>query len=172
MSGILEHILARRSVRRFQDRALGPSEITPLLQAAMAAPSASNRRPWEFVVLTEEDRLRQLRRRLPFGRYRAPAAIIVCGNLRRAYPWPARDFWIEDCSAATENILLCATGLGLGAVWIGVYPLKPLVGAVSRLLGLPRHVVPLGVVHVGYPAETPPPRTQYNEARVHWQSYA
>jgi nitroreductase len=171
MAGILEHILARRSVRRFEERTLGPDEITQLLQAAMAAPSASNRRPWEFVVLTDEERLRQLRQRLPFGRYRAPVAIIVCGNLRRAYPWPARDFWIEDCSAATENILLCATGLGLGSVWIGVYPLKPLVGAISRLLGLPKHIVPLGVVYVGYPAETPAPRSQYDESRVHWQRY-
>jgi nitroreductase len=171
MVDILEHILARRSVRKFEERALGPDEIRPLLQAAMAAPSASNRRPWEFVVLTEAERLAQLRRRLPLGRYRAPAAIVVCGNLRRAYPWPARDFWIEDCSAATENILLCATGLGLGSVWIGVYPLKPLVSAVSRLLGLPKHVVPLGVVYVGYPAQTPAPRTQYDEGRVHWQSY-
>ncbi len=167
MVDILEHIMARRSIRKFEDEPLSPDEITMLLHAAMAAPSATNRKPWEFVVVTDEDLLASLRRRLPFGRYRAPLAIVVCGNLHRAWPGPPRDFWIQDCSAATQNILLAAAGRGLGTVWIGVTPVKALVWAVSRALDLPKHIVPLGVVYVGHPAETKPPRTQFDAERVH-----
>ena len=86
----------------------------------------------------------QVRARLVLGRYNAPAAIVVCGDRRRALPPPVRHFWIEDCSAATENILLAAPALGLGTVWIGVYPIGPLVLAVRRVLSLPRHVVSRG----------------------------
>lgn len=171
MGSILEHILARRSIRRFEARSVSEEHLRMLLQAAMAAPSASNRQPWEFLVITEAETLRRLRQRLVFGRYNAPAAIVVCGNMRRALPSLARDFWIQDCSAAAQNILLTATGLGLGGVWIGVHPLGPLVSAVSRLLALPRHVVPLGVLYIGYPAEAKPPRTHYREDRVHWEAF-
>jgi len=172
MSDIMTHILSRRSIRKYTDEPVSREDILRLLQAAMAAPSASNRRPWEFVVVTEPDVLKRLRGALILGRYNAPAAIVVCGNMGRAQPWPARDFWIEDCSAATENILLAATGLGLGSVWIGVYPIGLFVKAVSRALSLPKSIIPLGAVYVGHPAETKAPRTQYDERRVHWQEYA
>ena len=171
MSDIMTHILSRRSIRKYTNEPVSREDILRLLQAAMAAPSATNRKPWEFVVVTEPEVLESLRRVLPFGRYNAPAAIIVCGNMGRALPWPARDFWIQDCSAATENILLAATGLGLGAVWVGVHPIGLLVKAVSRVLSLPKGVIPLGVVYVGHPAEAKAPRTQYDEKRVHWQKY-
>ena len=171
MTGILEYIKRRRSIRKYRDEPVPRDLLEQLLQAAMAAPSASNKRPWEFVVVTESSRLAALRRGLVLGRYTAPAAIIVCGNMRRTYPKPARDFWIEDCSAASQNILLAASGLGLGAIWIGVYPLRLFMAHVSRVLGLPRHVHPLGVIHVGFPAESKPARTQYEQRRVHWQQW-
>lgn len=171
MGEIMEHLLGRRSIRRFQERPVETERLIELLRAAMAAPSASNRKPWEFMVVTDGEMLASLRRVLVFGRYIAPAAIVVCGNLRRTYPPPARDFYVEDCSAAIQNILLAAHGLGLGAVWIGVHPVPPFVKGVSRALDLPRHVRPVGLVYVGYPAETKPPRTQYDEARVHWQRW-
>ncbi|MBC7236824.1 MAG: nitroreductase family protein, partial [Chloroflexi bacterium] len=167
MGEILEHIMARRSIRKFTPEPVPAEMVTALLQAAMAAPSASNRKPWEFLVVTDPDLLRGLRQRLVFGRYEAPLAIVVCGNLRRAWPGPPRDFWIQDCSAATQNILLTAAGRGLGAVWVGVHPIAPFVRAVSGLLGLPKHVIPLGVVYVGWPEQHKPPRTQYDPARVH-----
>lgn len=172
MSDIMTHILSRRSIRKYTDEPVSREDIVRLLQAAMAAPSATNRKPWEFIVVTEPKVLDGLRKALPFGRYNAPLAIVVCGNMRRALPWPARDFWIQDCSAAIENILLAAAGLGLGAVWIGVHPISLFVKAVSRTLSLPRSIVPLGVVYAGYPAETKAPRTQYDEKRIHWQVYA
>jgi nitroreductase len=171
MSSILDLITQRRSIRKYTDEPVTVEQITALLQAAMAAPSAMNRRPWEFVVLTEPERLAALRRRLVLGRFNAPAAIVVCGNRRRVAPAITTDFWVLDCSAATQNILLAATGLGLGTVWIGVYPLRPVMAMVSGVAGLPRHVSPLAVIWVGHPAETKPPRTQYEEANVHWESY-
>jgi nitroreductase len=171
MSDILQHILARRSIRKFTAEAVSDEDILRLLQAAMAAPSASNRKPWEFVVVTDPEVRQKLRNVLVLGRYAAPLGIAVCGNLRRAYPWPVQDFWIEDCSAAMQNILLTATGLGLGCVWIGVHPVKPLELAVRSVLALPKHVVPLGVTWIGHPAETKPPRTQYDEQAVFWQQY-
>ena len=135
MSDIMEHILARRSIRKFTDEPVDPALIRKLLEAAMAAPSASDRRPWEFVVVRDSEALRRLRRGLPFGRQNAPLAIVVCGNKRRALPGPAQSFWVHDCSAAMENLLLAAHGLGLGAVWVGVQPLAPLRWAVSRVAG-------------------------------------
>jgi len=172
MSDILEVIKRRRSIRKYTAEPVSKEQIQALLEAAMAAPSASNRRPWEFVVITDEKRLEALRARLPFGRYNAPLAIIVCADMRRAYPGPGRDFWIADCSAAMENILLAATGMGLGSVWVGVYPIGLLIRAVASLLNLPEQVVPLGVAYIGHPAETKPPRTQYDASRVHWQEFA
>lgn len=171
MSDIMEHILARRSIRKFTDEPVDPALIRKLLEAAMAAPSASDRRPWEFVVVRDPEALQRLRRGLPFGRQNAPLAIVVCGNKRRALPGPAQSFWVHDCSAAMENLLLAAHGLGLGAVWVGVQPLAPLRWAVSRVLDLPKSVVPLGVANIGHPAEERPPRTRYEEARVHWERF-
>jgi nitroreductase len=167
----MKHIYARRSVRRFSDEPVSEEQIESLLRAAMAAPSATNRRPWEFIVVTDAERRAALRRRLPLGGYGAPVAVAICGNTRRALPWPARDFWVQDCSAATENLLLAATGLGLGAVWIGVHPLKPLAALVSRVLELPKHIVPLNIIWVGHPAEEKTPRTQFDPERVHRDVY-
>ena len=171
MVGILEHIRSRRSIRKYHETPLSKSEILPLLEAAMAAPSASNRKPWEFIVVTDPRLLARLRRGLVFGKHNAPAAIVVCGNMRRALPGPTKRFWVQDCSAATENILLAASGSGLGAVWVGVHPIGPFVTSVRRALSLPKHVAPLCVIYVGHPAEEKEPRSQYDERRVHWQEY-
>ncbi|NLG51099.1 MAG: nitroreductase family protein [Chloroflexi bacterium] len=169
MTQILDYILQRRSIRKFTDAEVNRETILQILQAGMAAPSATNRQPWEFVVLTERKPLERLRRVLVLGRYHAPAVIVVCGNMRRALPGPARDFWVQDCSAATQNILLAATGLGLGAVWIGIHPIGMLKKGVSLAVGLPKHLIPLAAVYIGHPAETKPPRTQFDPRKVHWE---
>ena len=171
MAHILEHLYARRSIRRYTQEGVPDEVLVALLKAAMAAPSASNRKPWEFIVVTDKAVLDRLRRPLVLGHYDAPAAIVVCGNTRRAIPSVGKDYWVQDCSAATQNILLAACGMGLGTVWIGVHPVPPLRWAVSRALGIPRHIIPLGVVYVGHPAEVKEPRTQYRADRVHWQRY-
>jgi nitroreductase len=173
MTDIMEIIFARRSVRQYADRPLEPELIQCLLEAAMAAPTACNAQPWEFVVATEPEIMEKLRGRMQFARYNAPCAITVCANIEIANNSCAKHFWIQDCSAAIENILIAAAGLGLGAVWIGVYPHTSNVSAVQEMLNIPAHVTPLGIVYVGHPAEgaVPHPRTQYNERRVHWQVY-
>lgn len=171
MATILEAIFKRRSIRKYIDQPVPQETLEQLLQAGMAGPSAVNSRPWEFVVVTEPAILDNLRTWLVLGRHNAPAAIVVCGS-----PWKAKNpagqiFWVQDCSAATENILLAAAGLGLGSVWVGVHPIWPNVAAVRQVLRIPRTVTPLCVIFVGYPAEEKPPRTQYDAQRVHWQRY-
>jgi nitroreductase len=167
----IELILSRRSVRAYTDELLDDGQIDKLLRAAMAAPTAINQKPWEFVVVTDPEILARLRERLVFGRYPAPCAIAVCGNRRFAHPANGWSYWEQDCSAATENLMIAAAGLGLGTVWIGVHPLPSVVRSVSSILNLPEDVVPLNVVYVGHPAETPEPRTQFDPRRVHLQVY-
>lgn len=168
---IQETIYARRSIRRYQETPVDKEKIEQLLKAAMAAPSAMNINPWEFVVVTDPEKLKQIRAALMFANFYAPAAIAVCGNTSFFMHPKAEKFWVQDCSAATENILLSAVGLGLGTVWLGVHPVHTFTKRISEILALPKHVLPLNVIYVGYPAEEKPARTQYDERRVHWQSY-
>jgi nitroreductase len=171
MNPFLETLFKRRSIRRFTDRPLDEATITLLLQAGMAAPSAVNSQPWEFIVLTDPQVLAKVRGKLPFAQHNAPAAIVVLGSPERANNTAGRMFWEQDCSAAMENMLLAAVGLGLGAVWIGIHPVAPFVRAVREALDIPEQVTPLGMMHVGYPAEEKPARTQYDAHRVYWQKY-
>jgi len=167
MNPTLDIIFRRRSIRKYTDRPVEPEKLDLLLQAGMAAPSAMNCKPWEFVLVTEAERLAQFRTRLLFGDRNAPAAIVVCGHPALSANPTARLFWVQDCSAAAENILIAATGLGLGTVWIGVHPVAQFVKTVRQIVGLPRGVTPLCIVYVGYAVEQKPARTQYDPARVH-----
>jgi nitroreductase len=167
----LETIFRRRSIRKFTDQPVEPEVLDLLLQAAMAAPTAMNCKPWEFVVVTEPEKLAQFRKRLIFGNRNAPAAIIVCGNPSLSSNPAARLFWIQDCSAAAENVLIAAVSLGLGTVWVGVHPVAEFVRIVREITGLPRNVIPLGLLYIGHPAEEKPARSQYEGKRVHWQRY-
>jgi nitroreductase len=137
----------------------------------MAAPTACNAQPWEFVVVDQAMGMEELRRILPYGKYNSPAAIVVCGSEDKALNNCAEKYWVQDCSAALENILVAAAGQGLGTVWVGVYPIDERIQAVRAALDLPPTVTPLGVVYVGYPGEEKEPRTQYEESRVHWGKY-
>jgi nitroreductase len=166
-----EAVLARRSIRAYQDKPVERAVLVRLLEAAMAAPTACNAQPWEFVVVDMEEGMAELRRILPFGKYNAPAAIVVCGSEKKALNNCAEKYWVQDCSAALENILVAATGMGLGSVWMGVYPIEERILAVRAALDLPAPVTPLGVVYVGYPGEEKEPRTQYEDGRVHWGKY-
>lgn len=167
----LEMIYRRRSIRTYQPWSVPREALEELLRAAMAAPSAVNKQPWEFVVISTPEGMTALQRHLPYGRYNAPAAVVVCGCPDMAHSNPHGNFWVQDCSAATENLLLAASGLGLGTVWTAVYPKPELVAAVQGELDLPESVIPLNVILVGYPAEEKPARTQYNPERVHWEKY-
>jgi len=171
MENVLDLIFKRRSVRIFTKKAVDQQILNDLLKAAMAAPSASNSRPWEFIVITDADTLEKLRKSLKYGKYNATAAIVVCANLELAQNESAVRFWSQDCSAATENILIAAAGMGLGTVWIGSYPKEDVMQTEREILGIPDHVTPLSLVYIGYPAEDPQPRTQFDEERVHWEKY-
>ena len=171
MNPTLETILKRRSIRKYTDRPVEPEKLDLLLQAAMAAPSAMNCKPWEFVVVTDPEKLAQFRSRLIFGNRNAPAAIVICGNPSLSINPAARLFWVQDCSLAGENILIAATGLGLGTVWVGVHPVGEFVRVVREIIGLPKHITPLGLLYVGYAAEEKPARTQVDTDRIHWQKY-
>jgi nitroreductase len=171
MEEILEIIFRRRSIRVYQKREVSKETLNKLLKVAMAAPSANNSRPWEFIAITDKAILDQFRARLKHGDYNTPAAIMVLGNLKIAQNDSAVRFWQQDCTAAVENILIAAAGLGLGTVWIGSYPKNDVLQVEREILGIPEDVYPLALIYVGYPAEEKEPRTQYEEDRVHWQKY-
>lgn len=172
MNDTLTIIKKRRSVRKFTDQPVEREKILILLEAAMAAPSAMNAQPWEFVVITEKEIMDKFRCALMFAKMNAPAAICVLGSSRMQRGKAGDKFWVQDCSAATENILLAATALGLGSVWVGVHPVTIFSRQVSSILNLPEGVKPLNLIYIGYPAETKEARTQYEENRVHWGPFA
>lgn len=169
---IVSAILKRRSIRKFTEQPVEPEKIKMLLEAGMAAPSASNTQPWEFVVVDDAEVLKKIKTNLPLGKFNSPLCIVVCGNPQVGVKTiAARMFWVQDCSAATENILIAAVGLGLGTVWCGVHPVHIFEGRMRVVLGIPGNVIPLGVIHVGYPAEKKEAGTKYQESKVHWQKY-
>lgn len=171
MNSTLDPIFQRRSIRKYTDQPVEPEKLDLLLQAGMAAPSAMNCKPWEFIVVTDPGRLAQFRKRLIFGNRNAPAAIVICANLRLSVNPTAHLFWVQDCSLAGENILIAATALGLGSVWIGIHPVAEFVRVVREVTGIPRHIKPHGLIYVGYPVEHKPARTQYDGKRIHQDQY-
>lgn len=162
-----EVLLKRRSVRKFTEEPVSEAYVDELMHAAMSGPSACNRQPWEFYVVTDEEKIAELRGASRFTKITAPMAIVVCGNLSRALPLQLADYWIQDCSAATENILLRAVDLGLGAVWCGVIPQKRPEKKVREILDLPDKHIPLNIIWVGHPASEPEPGDWYDGKRVH-----
>jgi len=164
---MIEWIKARRSIRKYTSEPVTDEQIQTLLEAAMAAPSASNLKPWEFVVVRDAALRKELSGVHPWAKMAADAAVVfvICGRPKDS------DHWVEDCSAATQNLLLAVTALGLGAVWVAIYPRAQREDGVRRILHLPEDWRPLCLVPVGHPAETKPPRTQYDPARVHYDSF-
>jgi nitroreductase len=168
---VIEAIYARRSVRKYQDKPVEKEKLLELCRLGAAGPTASNRQPWAFVIVDEPQGMESLKSATMFGKFGAPAAIVVCGNMKRTLPLFAKDYWIQDCSAGMENILLGAVEMGLGAVWLGVTPIKQAVRKMSQALNLPGHIVPLGVAYLGYPAEEKEARTLLDDEMVKWQKW-
>ena len=159
----LEIIFSRRSIRRYTGEPVTESEIQSLLEAGMAAPSASNRKPWHFVVVTDRQILQELGDKHPYGRMIATASvgIAVCGD-------PAiSEWWVQDCTAATENILIAVAGLGLGGVWLGCHGRPEREQAVRDVLDIPKTIGVLSLLSIGRPGEEKEARTQYEPARIH-----
>lgn len=164
---VFEALQKRRSIRKFTDEKVSKEHIDLILHAAMSGPSACNRQPWDFYVVTKEEKLKELKSTSMFTKFDAPLAIVVCGNLSRSLPLKLSDYWIQDCSAATENILLAVTALSLGAVWCGVHPQEKAVERLRKMLDIPKNQIPLNVIFIGHPIKEEPPRDQYNEKYIH-----
>ena len=162
--------LTRMNVRSFTDQAVCRESVRQLLQAAMAAHSAGDERPWHFVVIEDLATRERFAEIHPYAHMvpQAPVAILVCGDLTLQ---KLSGFWVQDCAAATENILIEAQSMGIGAVWLGIYPVEGRVQSFRKLLDLPPHVVPFALTPVGYPAEQNGLKCRYDESRVHFDRW-
>ena len=165
----LNCIMTRTSIRQYQDRPVEQEKVEQLLRAAMAAPTAVNKQPWHFYVLNTKEAINRLADASQRGSDMVRSAalvIVVCGDMDKALEGKAREYWIQDTSAATENLLLAAHALGLGAVWTGVYPMKERVEMTTKVLNLPENLVPLCTILIGYPAESPTPKDKWKPENV------
>ena len=159
----LSIIFSRRSIRRYSGKPVSETDVTSLLEAGMAAPSASNKKPWHFCIITDKTKLQALSDAHPYGKMLpgAALAIAVCGDAGIS------TWWVQDCTAATENILIAAAGLGLGAVWLGCHGSPGREQSVRDILGIPDQIGVLNLISIGHPGEEKEARTQYDPARVH-----
>ncbi|NWF94756.1 MAG: nitroreductase family protein [Candidatus Thorarchaeota archaeon] len=162
----LEAIRTRRSIRKYEARPVSSDMIEQILRAGMSAPSAGNQQAWQFVVITDRDILDKIPSVHPYSKMvrEVSVAILVCGDLDAE---KYKGFWIQDCSAATQNMLLAAHALGLASVWLGIHPRTEREEGLKRLLGLPEHIVPLALLPIGYPAEKKAPEDRYRKEKVH-----
>lgn len=169
---VLDNILARTSIRSYQDRPVEQDKIEKLLRAGMAAPSAVDKRPWHFIVVTDKQVLEGLAQANPNAGMaaRAPLAIVVCGDKTKALT-RVPDYWVQDASAATENILLAAQGMGLGAVWTGTYPVTERVEKVAAVLNLPEHIIPFCTIVIGYPEKYQAPKDKWDEGNISYNTF-
>lgn len=165
---VLDNIVTRTSIRDYEARPVEKEKIEKMLRAAMAAPTAMNKQPWHFVVVDQRNVLDALAGANPYAKMlkKAPLAIVVCGNTDKMIEGGGRDFWIQDASAATENLLLAAHAMGLGAVWTGAYPSEERCISISKVLSLSDNLIPLNMIVVGYPAEQPQPKQKFKEENM------
>ncbi len=172
MDDRLGFIFGRRSIRVYSAGAVNEEAIQKLLEAAMAAPSAAAKDPWRFVVVRRRQTLLEIADALPNGQMIGSAAlgIAVCGDLQAAHDQQL-SYLLQDCSAAVENLLLCAHILGLGACWLGVHPREQRMSALRQILSLPRSVIPVACIAIGHPAEAKEPRTRFNRDYVHFEKW-
>ena len=167
---LMDAVLKRRSIRQFTDRPIAQDDLNTLLRAAMMAPTARNCQEWEFVVVRNKETFKKMMHVHPYAKMleQADCAIIVCGNTQREH---APGYWMADCSAATQNILLAATSLGIGSVWLGVYPNEERMKGLAALLGLPDYVKPLNIIALGYPAEKKEEVDRFDPAKIHTEKW-
>lgn len=171
MNETLKVIHSRKSVRSFTNQVVTKQQIELLLQAGMAAPTAVNRQPWAFYVITQRETLDALGEQLPYAKMltQAQAAIVVCGDMEKAGNLKDQAYWVQDCSAATQNILLAAESIGLGAVWTAVFPYDDRSKVVVQTMNLPKHHIPLNVIPIGYPTGEDKPKDKWKPENVFWR---
>lgn len=166
----MDTIFKRRSIRQYTDENITSEQLELLLRAGMAAPSAHNKQPWEFIVVNERENLNYLADNHPYAKMlkKAPLCIIVCGNKEKQ---PLEGFYVQDCSAAIQNILLQAQDMGLGSVWIGLHPYEELMDVIRNKFNVPENVVPIAMISIGHPAEEKREITRYKEEMIHMNRY-
>lgn len=166
----MKEIFTRKSERVYLDKEIDDKDIKEILKAAMQAPSAGNQKPWEFVVVKSKETMKKIDEFHPYAQAlkTANALIVVCGNLSKER---FKGYWVQDCSASIENILLEAKSKNIGSVWIGIYPEKPRVDFIKELLGLPEDVIPLSIVAIGYPEKETEAVSRFNESLIHYEKY-
>ncbi|MBR4826574.1 MAG: nitroreductase family protein [Bacteroidales bacterium] len=168
---VLDNIFSRKSVRIYTEEPVSAGQVDIMLRAAMAAPSAKNLQPWRFVVVTSAEQ-REILAQARYGKMiaRAPLAIVVCGQTVSDDGEPNPN-WTADCAAATENLLLAAEALGLGAVWTACYPYEDRMAPAVKALGLPSNVIPYCVVPIGHPAGVEKPKDKWKPQNVHYDKW-
>lgn len=173
LNSMQQIIETRTSVRSYTNQPVEKQKVDQLLKAAMSAPSAVNKQPWAFMVINKRKTLDILADSLPHHSMlrSAPLAIVVMGDFNKTLDGKSAEFWIQDCSAAAENILLSAHSLGLGAVWTAVYPADDRIATVKSVLNLDANLMPLCIIPVGYPAENPTPKDKFKPENINWNFY-
>lgn len=173
MNETAKTIFNRKSVRNYVETTVAPETLEFLVRAGMAAPSAMDRRPWEFIIINDKAVVKKLNDALPHAKMaeKAGYAIVVAGNIEKQAGGKDSNFWIMDCSAAAQNILLAAESLGLGAVWTAVYPSAERVKPVVEILGLPANIVPLAFIPVGKPSGADKPKDKFDKTKIHWNNW-
>ncbi len=170
----LKAIATRKSTREFEERAIEPEKIRKILSAGMSGPSAVNARPWEFIVVTDKDKLNKMadgNGRAANPLKGAPLSILVCGNLDKAYS-SAPDYWTVDAAIACQNMILAAHDMGIGSVWLGTYPQEMKIRAQSEIFGLPENIIPHSIIAFGYSKNSEPcERDLYDETKVHFEEW-
>jgi len=166
----LEAIFSRRSIRNYRKKPINDSLIKELLETGMSAPSAGNEQPWHFIVITNQKILNSIPLFHPHSKMlkEASLAILVCLDYNLE---SHKGMGIQDCSAATENILIAVNAKGLGAVWLGIHPREERVNGMRKLLNIPDNILPFSLISIGYPAEKKPRENRYNDSRVHYNQW-
>ena len=172
MNNLTKLILRRKSIRCFAECSVSDTQLSTLLRVAMAAPTAKNAQPWHFIVIKERDVLDCLAEKLPYAKMLSSAAlaIVVCGDTQ-VHTGESAQNWIMDCAAATQNILLVAESMELGAVWTAVYPYPDRIDAVRTALQLPPHIMPLNVIPIGAPMGNERPLDKWKPERIHQEKW-
>jgi nitroreductase len=165
-----EAIITRRSIRQFTSQPVSQDLIEKILRAGMQAPSARNKQPWHFIVVQNREMLDKISVVHPYAYMlkEAPLGIVICGDKNIEI---TIEYIVQDCSAATQNMLLVAHDAGLGAVWLGIYPREPRIKALRELLNIPENVIPISMIAVGYPAEKKSPENRFRPDRIHYEKW-
>ena len=161
-------VYMRTSVRKFKGGEISDEVLNEIVHYGLKAPSAKNHRPWEIYVITNKDVMAQMKKASPYGNYNCSAMILICGDSTKFIEGEGEDFWLEDCGAMTENILLGAVNHGLGGIWIGTYPIKARMDGIKEVLNLGDNIIPYSLVEVGYPEGDVTPKNIDEENKIHY----